>query len=335
LYWGWSGSPHVETALEKVGDGCASELNRYQIFGLNGVDPRTYLTPTTVSTPVRYLICDPETEDTEEWGCVFVDDVACIDPEEFCTCHVYPWCMPDDTGCTPTCAEASPDWCRDWRYDAELPQCIISGQLDNIPCVSYRGKPGAVVYETDIHPNTASPFCMDMVVYKGKEYRWLTQGMTPTYYAVGLSQCCDDRMGHPNPGLSIGANQHLADGDVIYEDFDLNATDDYERPAPILDHSKKIHGTNCCTHSFCDVYGSLIELKPGKDETGASFGGNGYVINQTGPFEEPTYAPTHPDLFDATIGIERAQHHYDCISLDSFYECPYRSNILVEITESS
>ena len=115
-------------------------------------------------------------------------------------------------------------------------------------------------------------------------------------------------MGHPNPGLSIGANQHLGDGEVVYEDFDLTAE------PPVAGHGKKIHGTNCCTHSFCDVYGSLIQLESGKDETGAGFGGSGYVINQTAGFQEPTYAPTHPDLFDATEGVERAQHHYDCIN---------------------
>ena len=343
LYWGWSGnlenSPHVEDALALVGDGCAEELTRYQIFGLNGVDPRTYLTPTTVSAPVRFGMCDPETDGTEEWGCEFAGDAACITPGEFCACHIDPWCDLDDN-CTPACGDTSPGWCYDWQTDPTSPQCIVSGELADIPCFSYKGKPGQIVYSTDIHPNTpVSPFCMDMVVYKGKEYRWINQGMTPTYYAIGLSQCCDDRMGHPNPGLSIGANQHLADGHVIYEDFDLTATDEYERPAPILDHSKKIHGTNCCTHSFCDVYGSLIELKPGKDETGASFGGGyteGYVIDQTSNFSDAENGGgciLHPDLFAATSGMDRAQHHYDCVSLDSFYECPYRSNILIEITE--
>ena len=172
---------------------------------------------------------------------------------------------------------------------------------------------------------------MDIVVYKEKEYRWCGQGMTPTYYVPGLSQCCDDRLGHPNPGLSIGANQHLGDGEVVYEDFDLTAE------PPVAGHGKKIHGTNCCTHSFCDVYGSLIELKSGVDETGASFGGSGYVIDQTSNFsdvENGGGCVNNPDLFVATTGIDRAQHHYDCINLDSFYECPYRSNILVEITES-
>ena len=98
-------------------------------------------------------------------------------------------------------------------------------------------------------------------------------------------------------------------------------------------HKKQIHGTNCCGHAFCDVYGSLIELKPGVDELGGGFGGSGYVINQFGDFTE-TSCSSHPDLLNATIGSDRAQEEYGCVSFENSNECPYRSNILVEITES-
>ena len=171
--------------------------------------------------------------------------------------------------------------------------------------------------------------------------------MTPDYQNNVL-QCGDGRIGRPPNGLSIGSQygdidnsetDHLNEGNQVVYDNQITARTDEDGNLICNEggepHEKQIHGTNCCGHAFCGVYSSLIELKPGVDELGGGFGGSGYVINQFQEYNEPIPGcSSHPDLLLATTGIERAQDHYGCVSFENSNECPYRSNILVEITES-